>query len=167
MWPLCRDIDVVSGIHSGRVETILVSGRLRGNDGAQLSLSDERRRKKKSEQQQSHRNLPMNRYQNIRGPLRRGFLLCGAKNGAQSLSDNDFFPGLDGHRNQFDVVGPLAFFSIRLTLANRLDQAWIVCPEYFDYGIARAQLLDTIGNTVSPSLLIPRDFQRGISVFLV
>src|SRR5450759_5566613 len=84
MWPLCGDIDVVSGIHSGRRETIRVSGRRRGNDGAQLSLSDERRQKKKSEQQQSHRNLPIKRYQDSRRLYAADFF-CAAPRMARSL----------------------------------------------------------------------------------
>ena len=89
--------------------------------------------------------------------LRCGLLLGSAQNGAQSLPDNDFFSGFDGHRNQFDVVGRLAFFAIRIrvALANSLDQTWIVRPEHFDDWIPRAQFLHAIGNTKSPCLLVP------------
>ena len=66
--------------------------------------------------------------------------LCCAQNRPQSLPHNDFLPGLYGHGNQFDVVGLLGFFPVRIALANRGHQAWIVRAEHLDDRIVLAQL---------------------------
>src|SRR5207245_1146415 len=68
--------------------------------------------------------------------LRRSFLLGCAQNSTQPLPNHDFFSGLDGHGNEFDVVGLLAFFWVRLTLANRGQQPRMVRPEHLDHWIS-------------------------------
>src|SRR5205807_5992757 len=84
-----------------------------------------------------------------------------------SLSHNHFFSRFDGHGNQFNVVGRLAFLRRWITLANRRHQAWIINAEHLDDRVARAQLLHTISQAVAPGLLIPGNFQRGITVSIL
>src|SRR5437588_6828120 len=99
--------------------------------------------------------------------LRRSFLLGCAQNSTQPLPNHDFFSGLDGHGNEFDVVGLLAFFWVRLTFANRGHQTRIVRPEHLDHWISATQFLHAVEHTVSPGRLIPIDPQRWIAIAIL
>src|SRR5437867_5382250 len=84
--------------------------------------------------------------------LRRSFLLGCAQNSTQPLPNHDFFSGLDGHGNEFDVVGLLAFFWVRLTFANRGHQTRIVRPEHLDHWISATQFLHAVEDRKSTRL---------------
>src|SRR5207248_523422 len=99
--------------------------------------------------------------------LRRSFLLGCAQNSTQPLPNHDFFSGLDGHGNEFDVVGLLAFFWVRLTFANRGHQTRIVRPEHLDHRISATQFLHAVEHTVSPGRLIPIDPHRWITIAIL
>ena len=103
--------------------------------------------KQQSDQQYSHSILHQARLCRFR-VLMRGFsFLRRAQNLPQCLPHNDFLPGLYGHRNQFDMVGFLVFFAIRIRIAfaDRRHQAGIVRAEHFDHGIVFAQLAHAVG----------------------
>src|SRR5207244_10834964 len=89
------------------------------------------------------------------------------QNSTQHLPNHDFFSGLDGHGNEFDVVGLLAFFWVRLTFANRGHQTRIVRPEHLDHRISATQFLHAVEHTVSPGRLIPTDPQRSIATAIL
>src|SRR5256885_13956984 len=92
-----------------------------------------------------------------------GFPFAGrAQEFTKSLTDNHFFPGLNRHGNEFDVVDALPFLSRGLGLlysfADGGDEAWIVRAENFDDRIAGSQLLNAIRDRVPPGGLIPGNF---------
>src|SRR5205807_9965365 len=95
--------------------------------------------------------------------LRRSFLLRCTQNSTQPLPNHDFFSGLDCHGNEFDVVGLLAFFWVRLTFANRGHQTRIVRPEHLDHLISATQSLHAAEHTVDPRRLFPMHPQRSIA----
>src|ERR1700689_1894448 len=95
--------------------------------------------------------------------------LCPSQDAAQSLSYDDFFAGLNGHRNQFDVVGFRSLFAGRIgpALANRRYQARIIRTENLDDRVARPQSAHAVIDGKAPRPLIPGDVQRGIAVAIV
>src|ERR1700676_5655117 len=73
-------------------------------------------------------------------------LLGCAQNRAQSFANDHFLAGLDGHRNQFNMVGRFAFLARwhGISLTDRCYQAGIVGAKHFNTRIARTQLADAI-----------------------
>src|SRR5256885_6811805 len=97
-----------------------------------------------------------------------GFSFAGcAQEFAQSLADNHFFPGLNRHGNEFDVIDPLPFFSRGLrflySLANGGAEAWIVRAQQLPDVVARAHLADADPVSGHPRSPLPRKYQTGVT----
>src|SRR5207245_7260802 len=99
-----------------------------------------------------------------------GFAFAGGgEDGAEAVAYYDFFAGLDGHGDELDVVGGFDFFGGRLggAFADGLDEAGIVGAEDLDAGVALAEGGDAVGEGEAPGLLIPGNFERGVTIAVV
>ena len=85
------------------------------------------------------------------------------------MSHNHFFSGLDGHRNQLNVILFLKLLWVWFfhALAHGTYHARIVYPKYFNHRIALAELFYAIRDGETPGFLVPGHPQGGIAIPIV